>query len=109
MLALKPSPGRALVELREKYEHVATTDQKYDTKTSGILLNFLIDNRSWAKDAEGSEIYDVKELNRFYSNLIGNLVFWEEYKDGVVIERDGKKYAFIKIEDLDGYEDVQEK
>lgn len=87
MTTLKPLPGRILVELREKYQHVATTEQKYDTKTSGICI-------------------DVPEERD--SELKGKLIFWEEYKDGAVIERDSKKYAFIKIEDLDGYEDVQD-
>lgn len=85
---LKPLPGRVLVEIREKYSHVATTEQKYDTKTSGICVA-------------------VGPPDHSYEKFIKNrLVFWEEYKDGATIERDGKKYAFIKIEDLDGYEDV---
>jgi hypothetical protein len=96
MIALKPLPGRILVELREKYAHVATTEQKYDTKTSGICIDyFLPDNAS----------DDLKHL--FNDTVLMKLVFWEEYKDGAIIERDGKKYAFIKIEDLDGYEDEQ--
>lgn len=89
MLALRPFAGRILVEIREKYTHVATTAQKYDTKTSGTVAAVSDDD-----DFE-------------YEDLIGKLVFWEEYKDGAVIERDGKKYAFIKIDDLDGYENVE--
>lgn len=103
MLALKPLPGRILVELREKYEYVATTEQKYDTKTSGICVDFMIDNRTWVVHETD---FDLGALRKFYTALKGKLVFWEEYKDGAVIERDGKKYAFIKIEDLDGYEDA---
>lgn len=106
MLSLKPLPGRVLVEIREKYQNVATPDQKYDTKTSGVLLDFLLDNRAWAIHKAD---FDLGALREFYSGKIGKLVFWEEYKDGAIIERDGKKYAFIKIEDLDGYEDVESK
>jgi len=94
---LKPLPGRILVELNEKYEHVATTEQKYDTRTSGICISLNIVKLS---------SMDAKEMSDMYSPLIGRRVFWEEYKDGAVIERDGKKYAFIKVEDLDGYEDA---
>lgn len=100
MTNLKPLPGRVLVEIREKYEHVTMTEQKYDTKTSGIFLRFIIDGRTLS-DSER------KTVRTFYDGLVNKIVFWEEYKDGAVIERDGKKYAFIKIEDLDGYEDVE--
>ncbi len=101
MLALKPLPGRILVELREKYEHVATAEQKYDTKTSGICVaSASIVLMHTNLPLEVAQAYDEG-----MDNMVGKLVFWEEYKDGAVIERDGKKYAFIKIEDLDGYED----
>lgn len=86
MTALTPLPGRVLVELPETYQNVVAPDQKYATKTSGICV-------AVARDAEPA-----------HYELTGRLVFWEEYKDGATIERDGKKYAFIKIEDLDGYE-----
>lgn len=102
MLALKPLPGRILVELREKYEYVATTEQKYDTKTSGICVDMELPY-AFLKDFPAQVLQAlISEMEK----LKGKLVFWEEYKDGAVIERDGKKYAFIKIEDLDGYEDV---
>lgn len=97
MLSLKPLPGRVLVEIREKYQNVATPDQKYDTKTSGICINVGY--------PYGNTTRMESEIQ--YVSLVDKLVFWEEYKDGAIIERDGKKYAFIKIEDLDGYEDVE--
>lgn len=96
MVALKPLPGRILVELREKYEHVAVTEKKYETKTSGIC----VDCASFKAKSTLAELWEGISLRN-------KLVFWEEYKDGAVIERDGKKYAFIKIEDIDGYEDVE--
>lgn len=99
MISLKPLPGRILVELREKYEHVATTAQKYDTKTSGICID--------VPRIYGYVAGIVDPVDPEHSELIGQLVFWDEYKDGAVIERDDKKYAFIKIEDLDGFEDVE--
>lgn len=81
------------MEIREKYSHVATTEQKYDTKTSGVCLKYAAEK-------------PIPQKNGVYDYLLGKLVFWEEYKNSAIIERDGKKYAFIKIEDLDGYEDV---
>jgi co-chaperonin GroES (HSP10) len=93
MLALKPLPGRILVELVDKYTHVATTEQKYDTNTAGICIKV---------HTLGTESYEDR-----YFEIPGKLVFFEEYKAHATIERDGKKYAFVKIEDLDGYEDVE--
>lgn len=99
-IQLYPLPGRVLVEVHEKYANVAVTEQKYDTKTFGTLL---LANARDIKN-EGNR-YD--SLN--WAAMVNKTVFWEEYKDGQIIERDGKKYAFIKIEDLDGYEDEQSK
>lgn len=96
---LKPLPGRVLVEIREQYNHVAVTQQKYDTRTSGVVVEMAY---LWKKDDPLTQ----DEIQIFYPKP-GQLVFWEEYKDGAVIERNGKKYAFIKIDDLDGYEDVE--
>jgi co-chaperonin GroES (HSP10) len=100
MLALEPLPGRVLVEIREKYSHVATTEQKYDTKTSGICID-------WFAPMGHKDEESIAVLNTVYEHLPGKLVFWQEYREGAIIERDGKKYAFIKIEDLDGWEDVK--
>lgn len=97
MLALKPLPGRILVELVDKYTHVATTEQKYDTNTAGICVDFLLISETNGQDAQ--------TIQRAYSSIIGKLVFFEEYKAHATITRDGKKYAFVKIEDVDGWED----
>lgn len=91
MMRLNPAMGRMLVELRDQYAHVATTEGKYDTKTSGICVS--VTN------------YPDVHSSEYYQNLVGKLVFWEEYKDGATIERDGKRYAFIKLTDVDGWEE----
>jgi hypothetical protein len=98
MSALTPLPGRVLVEIKEKYA-VAQQDQKYDTKTSGVCIGVLFDNHA--------QEWNMADVDECYLKLKGKLVFWQEYKEGSIIERDGKKYAFIKIEDLDGYENVE--
>lgn len=85
-IALVPQGDRVLVELVEQYESIATVDGKYDTKTSGICLAI-------------GEYLDDSETKK----LVGKQIFWEQYKDGEHILLDGKKYAFIKIGDVDGY------
>jgi co-chaperonin GroES (HSP10) len=87
-MKLVPKDDRLLVELLGAYQHVATVEQKYETKTSGICVAIPAN-------------IDLPELRK----LVGKQIFWQEYKDGKEIVVDGKKYAFIKIEDVDGYLD----
>jgi co-chaperonin GroES (HSP10) len=96
---LKPLPGRVLVELRDKYEHVAVTEEKYQTLTSGVCIDWFAPTGH--KDPE-----TIAVLDTIYNHLPGKLLFWESYREGETITRDGKKYAFIKLEDIAGYEDV---
>lgn len=95
MLALHPLPGHVLVELRDKYTVVKTADEKYDTRSNGICQMCTL------------AVSMPPEDSVFYRSLEDKLVFWEEYKTGEIITRDGKDYAFIKTEDLTGYEDEQ--
>lgn len=88
-LSLKPLGARVLVELAEQYEHLATTEGKYDTKTSGICVAVGADD--WPE----------------WQQLVGQRIFWKAYDEGEHIKRDGKKYAFIKMEAIDGWETDQ--
>lgn len=96
-MRLKPLPGYALVEIYEG--KVAVTAQKYDTKTRGVC-------RDWLAPMGPQDPVDTARYNTIYASLTGKLVFWQDYKEGSTIESDGKKYTFVKIEDLMGYEDV---
>lgn len=80
-------PGYALVELSAKYAHIEAPTKAYESKTSGILI-------------------DLEPTENGYDTIFGKLVFWETYKEGAPITRNGKEYTFIKIEDLQGYEDA---
>src|SRR5882762_2215074 len=94
-MTLQPLPGRVLVELREEYAHVAVTENKHDTKTSGICVSYNIPGP-----------FSIEAADHWYKHVLNSVVFWDEYKQGKTIERDGKKYAFIRIEDVDGYEEA---
>lgn len=98
-MLLLPLPGYALIEVRDKYAHVATVEGKYDTKTSGVLLDYSMFRRPGDPP--------VKDMRVVYEKMVNKLVYWDEYKSSPTIDRDGKKYAFVKIEDLQGYEDVK--
>jgi co-chaperonin GroES (HSP10) len=78
-----PLNGCLLVKLTGAYEFVASPDKKYDTKTSGIVV-------------AADDIADIALLN--------HKVFFEEYKDGTIVDIDGVKHAFIKREDVRGYQ-----
>ncbi len=87
LMSLKPLPGRILVEIPDTV--IASIEGKYDAKTYGICRDL-------------SEEFDDEE----YGEIVGKTVFWDTYKETALIERDGKRYTFLKIEDLAGYEDV---
>ena len=76
----KPINGCVLVELTESLEYVDIPDKQYSTRTSGIVV------------AE-SEDY----------GLVGKRVHFKDFEDGVQVEYDDKKYAFIKHEEIRGY------
>lgn len=82
---ITPINGCILVKLTNSYEYVATPDKKYDTKTSGIVVD-----------------YD-DEIGAVPNDFVGKKVYFEEYKDGTQFEHDGDKYALIKFEDVRGY------
>lgn len=82
--SLIPVNDCVLVEL----DPTEKKEGKYDTRTSGIVVPGTIQ--------EG--------VNGFIFQ--GKRVYFEEYKEGARIKRDGKLYCFIKLEDVRGYEDV---
>lgn len=80
---LTPTKKFALVELIDKYEGVATLEGKYNDRVSGICLSV------------GDEDY---------SHYVGKRLYWQEFKAGDVIEKEGKKYCAILLEDIAVYE-----
>jgi len=84
-MSLIPINGNVLIELVEQYQHAATPDKEFATKTSGYCRTDISDPSSG-------------------KNLLDKRVWFESYKDDSKIERDGKTYSFIKWEDLKGLE-----
>lgn len=83
MSKLIPNKQCALVELINKYEGIATLEGKYNDRISGVCISV------------GDEDH---------KHFIGKTLFWEEFKAGEVIEREGKKFCFILLEDIRGLE-----
>lgn len=80
---LIPNKQCALVELIDKYEGIATLEGKYNLRVKGVCLKV------------GDKDYDY---------LLNRTLFWDEFKAGDVIKRDGQKYCFVLLEDIKGFE-----
>jgi hypothetical protein len=87
MTSLHPSPGYVLVELGQQYS-IATPEEKYNTTTEGVCVGV---------DSIGG-----------MESLLQKRLFWEEFNASKRIEKDGKTYCFIKMEDIRGYEANEE-
>lgn len=86
---LIPLNDCVLVELQQSFKNVSIKEGKYDTRTEGVVVEV------------GKIMRDT--INDY---LIGKRVFFEEYKEGSRIQRNGRLYSFIKIADIRGYESV---
>lgn len=82
--SLIPFNDCVLVQL----EKTSIKEGRYDTRTSGVVVPGTI----------------VEGVRGFM--LQGKRVYFEEYKEGARIKKDGELYCFIKISDIRGYEDV---
>ena len=77
LLNLIPVNNCVLVQL----EKTSLKEGKYDTRTSGVV------------------VASTKSLNDLGATLIEKRVYFEEYKEGARIRKNGEMYCFIKIED----------
>jgi co-chaperonin GroES (HSP10) len=81
-----------------KLDRTDRKESKYDTRTSGIVAAI-------AKIEETTRL-NTREIT-LVLDLLHKRVYFEEYKEGARIKRDGELFCFIKIEDIRGYEDVK--
>jgi len=86
MASLIPLPGYVLVQLTGSYG-IATPNEKYNLATDGICITV----------PQGDPTYEMAE---------GKRIFWEEYNASKRIEKDGKVYCFIRLEDVRGWEEA---
>lgn len=86
-MELKPINGCVLVELTGELQFVEMPDKQYATNTTGKVLAIALD-----------------ELDHHY--LIGKQIYFEGFKDVEVTEGE-QKFAFVKIEDIRGFKDVE--
>ncbi len=91
-MSLEPMSGYVLVELNGKYKNVSASSKVYESATEGIARAIAV---------EGS-------LTRNLLELVDKRVFWSDMMAGAPIVRDGKKYVFVRIERLEGFEDAEQ-
>lgn len=89
-----------------KLDRTDRREGKYDTRTSGILISLPMVNQNQGSSFKGMDTFPTQVTNNG-NNLIGKRVYFEEFKEGARIKRDGELFCFIKIEDIRGYEDVE--
>jgi co-chaperonin GroES (HSP10) len=91
------APSTTLIPVNDcvlvQLEKTSVKEGKYDTRTNGIVIN------TPAGGFSDKYIEDV-------ANLFNKRVYFEEYKEGARIKKNGELFCFIKIEDIRGYEDV---
>ena len=83
---LIPMSDYILVRLGESYQNIKVPSKVYETKSNGIVEKVATD------------------LLHSHEHLVGRRVFWQEEVAGAPIDRDGVQYAFVHIDDLQGYE-----
>jgi hypothetical protein len=84
-------PGYALVKLGEQYKNIQVKEGKYDSRTTGILM----------------EVYTDRENEyEYYERGIGKEVWFDKFSEGARLEHEGVLYAFVETKNLQGYRSV---
>lgn len=84
---LEPIHDSVLVELTGELQFIEMPDKQYATNTTGKVLKVALHNEE-------------------YHYLIGKQVYFEAFKD-LEVTKDDQKYAFVNIEDIRGFDNVQ--
>lgn len=85
---LIPINSSVLVELTGELQYVEMPDKQYSTNTNGIV-----------RAVDEAQMPDLHYL-------LGKQVFFEGFKD-VEVPSEDTKYAFVKIEDIRGYLEIE--
>jgi len=83
-MKLVPINDCVLVKLTDDSQLIDVPDKQFATQASGLVI----------------DVHDMKQADW----LIGRVVYFEEYRDSAKVEVDDEKYAFIKFEDIKGYQ-----
>lgn len=104
---LVPINGCVLVELTGDMDFIETPDKQYETHTSGVVIRVY----RWPVDyrvghVSGMDPYPGKEHKPDWEILKGKKIYFEAFKE-TLVKQDDKDYAFVKVEDIRGYDKVK--
>lgn len=86
---LTPENNHALVELGDLYKNIQVQEGKYDSRTNGVVVGVSGDSEhEWAKV------------------IVGRRAYWSQFREGTRIEDEGKLYAFVALDDIEGTANV---
>lgn len=88
---MRPLANYILVELDSSpYSNIDVTAKQYDSTQTGVVVELASNFKQEDRDA-----------------LIGKKAYWKAMKDlDATFEKDGKKFAFIHMEDMVGYDEA---
>lgn len=86
-MKLVPINSCVVVQLTDNSQFIDVPDKQFATQASGVVIEV--------------------PKNEDYDYLLGKVVYFEEYRDSAKVEIDDEKFAFIKYEDIKGYQDEQ--
>jgi len=86
---LVPMKGFLLVELGTSYENINIATRAYEGKSNGLVIGVA--------EADSSK----------HGWLENQHVFWDSMMEGSKVSREGKEYAFIRINQIQGYESAE--
>lgn len=105
---LKPLNDYALVEIYDDSEDGLEFQRgEHDSVQKGKVIEIgrcgYISTNAWVYPLEGGMTDDTL----YYDDLVGKTIYWEKFTDNnaSVDHSDGKKYAFIKLSKIVGFEE----
>jgi len=84
-MSLIPINNCVLVKLNDVAQLIDVPDKQFATQATGLVIDI------------SSEIEN--------KDIMGKMVYFEEYRDSAQVIVDDDKYAFIKYEDIRGYDE----
>ena len=84
---LEPIHDSVLVELTGELTMVELPDKQYATNTTGKVLKVALNHEE-------------------YHYLLGKQIYFEAFKD-LEVTKDDRKFAFVNLEDIRGFDNVQ--
>lgn len=81
-------------------------ETKYSTRTSGTVISIPRIKIEPVQDNKERDLTHEPNTPMIVLDLLNKRVYFEEFKEGARIKREGELFCFIKIEDIRGFEEI---